>query len=581
MFAASLVGVNAVGVGVGPHNSNANSLGIATDDSVLLKEAVPQGLPDMQNGDHCTYKWAADANGDLQRSTRKPLNPETALPCRAGPFVLDTLRRYDEGLGGSFQKRLPQIVYAEALRATYLDVQNGQVSADAGYDEKKAYDADKNQNRTHLPVHIWDKHHADDYSRFLGMGPTPDCDYCSLDYWTNSANPTHLKAIDYRADLYDGAAERYRYKPLITADLEAVCQAMEHGTELPVATDPTLAAFSGPDREQLVLRVKGQSATTSTWYFTPCAVNAHFVERFHAARRERTLGLNRPEGELWFAVHLRWGDIGDGDPNEMADDKGRFANKAANLGLLIQNARKVLDLLRERSKRKLVVHFFSEIDADGVKSFTDAIPNTVLHVDTPVTETLDLWSQCEVSLGRSTSGFFALAAHLSPKGIVLDANGITLMKSQTHPLVAFQDTFSEEEFREVAAQVIDSDPAVLGSSFSGWAFYPHECPAGQRDAEQSECLAAVQEAAKRAGVEVGSRKNVDDGSAVAVPHGCSYSPVSEMAIFNVNPHGRGGEAYQHVCTAEPKALLQPTSADTSAAQLSNAEVRTQVDKGVS
>jgi len=613
MFAASFVGVNAVGVGVGPHNSNANSLGMATDDSVLLKEAIPQGLPDMQNGDHCTYKWAADANGDLQRSTRKPLNPETALPCKAGPFVLDTLRRYDEGLGGSFQKRLPQIVYAEALRATYLDVQNGQVSADAGYDEKKAYDADKNQNRTHLPVHIWDKHHADDYSRFLGMGPTPDCDYCSLDYWTNSANPTHLKAMDYRADLYDGAAERYRYKPLITADLEAVCQAMEHGTELPVATDPTLAAFSGPDREQLVLRVKGQSATTSTWYFTPCAVNAHFVERFHAARRERTLGLNRPEGELWFAVHLRWGDIGDGDPNEMADDKGRFANKAANLGLLIQNAGKVLDLLRERSERKLVVHFFSEIDADGVKSFTDAIPNTVLHVDTPVTETLDLWSQCEVSLGRSTSGFFALAAHLSPKGIVLDVNGIPLMKSQTHPLVAFQDSFSEEEFREVAAQVIDSDPAVLGSSFSGsaptptpspspspspsfspvsssspapapqpWAFYSHECPAGQRNAVSSECLAAVQEAAKRAGVEVGGRKNVDDGSAAAVPPGCSYSPVSKMAIFNVNPAGRSsGAVYQHVCTAEPKARLQPTSADDSAAQLSNAEVKTRVDNGVS
>jgi hypothetical protein len=620
MFAASLVGANAVGVGVGPP-SNANSLGRGTDDSVLLKEDAPQRLvPDKENGDHCTYKWAVDENGDLQRTTREPLNPETALPCKAGPFVLDTLRRYDEGLGGSFEKRLPQIVYAEALRATYLDVQNGQVNADAGYDEKKAYDTGMNRNRTHLPTHIWDKHHDDDYSRFLGMGPTPDCDYCSLEYWTNSAKPTHLKAMDYRADLYDGAATNYRYQPHITADLEAVCQAIERGTELPVATDPTLAAFSGPDRERLVLRMKGQSplvrhqgqsAFASTWYFTPCAVNAHFVERFHTARRERTLGLNRPEGELWFAVHLRWGDIGDGDPNEMSDDKGTWANKATNLGLLIHNALKALDLLRERSKRKLVVHFFSEIDADGVKSFTDAIPNTVLHVDTAVTETLDLWSQCEVSLGRSTSGFFALAAHLSPKGIVLDINGIPLMKSQTHPLVAVQDSFSEEEFRKVAAQVIDSDPAVLGSTNSGWAstptptpspspspspsafsspspapqpwvFYSYECPAGQRNAASSECLAAVQEAAKRAGVEVGGRKNVDDGSAVAVPPGCSYSPVSKMAIFNVNPAGRSsGAVYQHVCTAEPKARLQPTSAGNSAAQPSNAEVKTRVDKGAS
>ena len=40
---------------------------------------------------------------------------------------------------------------------------------------------------------------------------------------------------------------------------------------------------------------------------------------------ESSLVPNRPEGELWFAVHLRWGDVGAGDPNEMADDKGRFA----------------------------------------------------------------------------------------------------------------------------------------------------------------------------------------------------------------------------------------------------------------
>ena len=566
MFAVPL---GAYAVGVGPHNLNANSLSKATDDSVLLKEAVPQGHPDRDNGDHCTNKWALDDNGQLQRITRKPFNPETALPCKMGPFVFDTLRRWDEGLGGSFQKRLPQIVYAEALRATYLDVQNGQVNADAGYDGKKAYDVDMNENRTqpavqnrsHLPTRIWDKHHEDDYSRFLGMGPTSDCDYCSLDFWTNSANPTHLKAVDYLSDLYGGAAEKYVYQPLIKDNLEAICQAMDRGTELPVAGDPTLAAFSGPDREQLVLRVKGQSLSTT--YFTPCAVNAHFVGRFHAARRERSLVPNRPEGELWFAVHLRWGDVGAGDPNEMADDKGRFAIKAANLGLLTRNALKVLDLLRERSKRKLVLHFFSEIDADGVKSFTDTTPNTVLHVDTPVTETLDLWSQCEVSLGRSTSGFFALAAFLSPKGIVLDANGIPLMKSQTHPLLAFEDSFSEEAFREVATQVLDSEPAVLGSSFSGWAFYSHECPASQRNAAASECLDAVLKAAQHAGVEMRGRiKNVDDGADTAVPPGCSYSRVSKNAIFNRSPAGRGGEWYQRVCTAEANALspLQPTNA---------------------
>ena len=66
------------------------------------------------------------------------------------------------------------------------------------------------------------------------------------------------------------------------------------------------------------------------------------------------------------------------------------------------------------------------------------------------------------------------------------------------------------------------------------------------------------------GVEVGGLKNVDDGSAVAVPPGCSYSPVSKMAIFNVNPAGRSSDVYQCVCRhTELSALLQPTSADTA------------------
>ena len=100
-------------------------------------------------------------------------------------------------------------------------------------------------------------------------------------------------------------------------------------------------------------------------------------------------------------------------------------------------------------------------------------------------------------------------------------------------------------------------------TLQSWALYSHECPAGQRRAAHSECLAAVTEAARSAGVEVRGRKNVDDGAAVSVPHGCSYSTVSKMAIFNVNPLGTRGEAYQYVCTAKSHALPQPKSAATS------------------
>ena len=99
------------------------------------------------------------------------------------------------------------------------------------------------------------------------------------------------------------------------------------------------------------------------------------------------------------------------------------------------------------------------------------------------------------------------------------------------------------------------DPARTSSRTSAWTLNANECAAGQRNAEQSECLAAVQEAAQSAGVEVRSRSKTVDSA--EVPPGCSYSSVSKMAIFNSNPAGRrrsdewyqgtSSEAYQWVC----------------------------------
>ena len=117
------------------------------------------------------------------------------------------------------------------------------------------------------------------------------------------------------------------------------------------------------------------------------------------------------------------------------------------------------------------------------------------------------------------------------------------------------------------------DPARTSSRTSAWTLNANECPAGQRDAEQSECLAAVQEAARRAGVEVGRFvKIVDIGPGEAVPPGCSYSPVSKMAIFNSNPaggndewhQGTSSEAYQWVCIDESKPAQQLNAAEYQA-----------------
>ena len=63
-----------------------------------------------------------------------------------------------------------------------------------------------------------------------------------------------------------------------------------------------------------------------------------------------------------------------------------------------------------------------------------------------------------------------------------------------------------------------------------WSFSSEECPDVQRKPAESECLDAVREAAGRAGVEMqGFMKSVDEAE---LPFGCSYSRVSQGAIFN-------------------------------------------------
>lgn len=73
------------------------------------------------------------------------------------------------------------------------------------------------------------------------------------------------------------------------------------------------------------------------------------------------------------------------------------------------------------------------------------------------------------------------------------------------------------------------------------------CPDGQRNADEHECLAALQEAVGAA--KVVGLKVVNDGEATGVPHGCSYSRKSSNALFNSNIAGPTRDAfYPLVCT---------------------------------
>ena len=76
------------------------------------------------------------------------------------------------------------------------------------------------------------------------------------------------------------------------------------------------------------------------------------------------------------------------------------------------------------------------------------------------------------------------------------------------------------------------------------------CPDGQRNADESECLAAVQEATQALALTLASNDldMVDAGADGWVPSGCSYSRGhSRRAMFNRNPAGRNWGSYPLVC----------------------------------
>ena len=112
-------------------------------------------------------------------------------------------------------------------------------------------------------------------------------------------------------------------------------------------------------------------------------------------------------------------------------------------------------------------------------------------------------------------------------------------------------------------------PTALAPRASSWTLDPRVyeepgqftgCPDGQRNAAQSECLTAVQEAVHAMGetLEHHDLKEVDAGTDGWVPFGCSYSRGhGKRAMFNRNPAGRSTGSYPLVCIQD--GAVPPTS----------------------
>jgi hypothetical protein len=95
-----------------------------------------------------------------------------------------------------------------------------------------------------------------------------------------------------------------------------------------------------------------------------------------------------------------------------------------------------------------------------------------------------------------------------------------------------------------------------------------ECSLGRRGAAEDQCLAAVQEATHKDGLEVIGFKRVTEGPTGFVPGGCSYSLNSKMAVFNSDAAGanRGGH-YRSVCFAPEHTVVPEKDSKGSGAQV--------------
>ena len=126
----------------------------------------------------------------------------------------------------------------------------------------------------------------------------------------------------------------------------------------------------------------------------------------------------------------------------------------------------------------------------------------------------------------------------------------------SYPLVCIDDVLSTSP-----APTPSPEPAPVASE-GGWTLDPrvHEepgqftgCPDGQRNAAESECVAAVQDALLSTGETLGHHdlKVVDAGADGWVPAGCSYSRGhGQRAMFNRNPAGRSSGSYPLVCIGD-------------------------------
>lgn len=313
------------------------------------------------------------------------------LPCDRGPYVFDSGNHSADGerslflgVGSSFQHKRPSLIHANAARLGWVG-------------------------------ELFNSLDGTDYTDFFGLRDDDSCDVLSM-----------------QQHLATGALRRVTVRKSYLPELLRTCRRIEAcgGTLLANHShSPTLRrllgdAAAGAASSVLVFRF--EMARSYRELLNYCTFTDTVRGRFHRARNHRGRIAPKRPGEVWIAVHFRWGDVRTGSV-----DKPNF--RTVGLSQLLRAALAVQRSLAAssgdggddgRGSGGVRVDFYSEGNASEFDAVLAALPGTTLHLGSSPQDTrdsLDRMSSADVLVGGGAvpSSFFVLAAHLCDTCVVV------------------------------------------------------------------------------------------------------------------------------------------------------------------
>ena len=311
-------------------------------------------------------------------------------PCDRGPYVYDSGNHSADverslflGAGSSFQHKRPSLIHANAASLGWVG-------------------------------ELFNSLDGTDYTGFFGLRDEDSCDVPSMQH-----------------RLVTGALRPVAVRKSYLPELLRTCRIVEScgGALANHSHSPTLRRLLAANAARSVLVFRFEMARSYRELLNYCTFTERVRGRFHRARGRRGRIAPKRPGEVWIAVHFRWGDV-----RTASVDKPNF--RTVGLSQLLRAALAVRRSLAAASSGSggagdggsgsgsVRVDFYSEGNASEFGAVLEALPGATLHLGSSPQETrdsLDRMSRADVLIGGGAvpSSFFVLAAHLCDACVVV------------------------------------------------------------------------------------------------------------------------------------------------------------------